>query len=327
MVTVCDISALARWGEPGLAQRLGGPCLAPSADAWSLGSAAELSAIDLRAARLEASAARPLHVLVASEDRRVRTPSVRCHIWSTELPDDALYRLTSDVLLASPRFCLQQMAPRSTPARVAKIASEICGSYARSPRAPHGFYARPPLESVRLLAESFANNYDYGARRVREVLGWVVDGSRSPMETVVTLLFTLPVELGGCGLPAPRLNCRLEIPPSLQAALEKPYVVVDLCWEEWRIILEYDSYDFHSSPRAVDSDAARNEGLRDLGWMVRTVTAGMLANDRLLDELVRKVTARAGRPVPDDAAYLRRRHDLVRELMGDSAPLVPSGRV
>ena len=143
----------------------------------------------------------------------------------------------------------------------------------------------------------------------------MVEGSRSPMETVVVLLFTLPVELGGCGLPRPELNLRIDIPPSLQVALGKPYLTVDLCWRAWGIILEYDSYLWHRSKAKVDEDSMRNEGLRDMGWMVRSVTKGMLGNDQMLDELVRKVAARAGVRIPDDDAYRLRRRALVRELL------------
>lgn len=134
MITVCDISALARWGEVGLAQRLGEPCPEPPDKAWSLASAAALEKIDLRGARIEATEARPLHILVSGEARRVRTPVVRCHIWSTALPPDALYQLTDEVLLASPAFCLQQMAARSSLARAVAVGTEICGGT----RAPHG---------------------------------------------------------------------------------------------------------------------------------------------------------------------------------------------
>ena len=52
-----------------------------------------------------------------------------------------------------------------------------------------------------------------------------------------------------------------------------------------------------------------------MGWMVRSVTAGMLANDQMLDELVRKVATRAGRQLPDDDAYRLRQRALVRELL------------
>lgn len=98
-------------------------------------------------------------------------------------------------------------------------------------------------------------------------------------------------------------------------ALGKPYLTVDLCWRAWGIILEYDSYLWHRSKAKVDEDNTRNEGLRDMGWMVRSVTKGMLGNDRMLDELVRKVAARAGVRIPDDDAYRLRRRALASELL------------
>lgn len=315
MITVCDISALARWGEVGLAQRLGEPCPEPPDKAWSLASAAALEKIDLRGARIEATEARPLHILVSGEAHRVRTPVVRCHIWSTALPPDALYQLTDEVLLASPAFCLQQMAARSSLARAVAVGTEICGRYARSPRAKDGFHRRPPLMTPDELVRRFADARGYGTRRAREAVAFVVTDSRSPMETVVVLLFTLPVEVGGCGLPAPRLNAVVEIPASLQLALGKPYLVVDLCWEELGIILEYESYLFHRTRQQIDSDSARNEGLRDLGWMVRSVTEGMLADPQMRRELVERVAARAGIRLPRDEGYWLRQEALVRELL------------
>lgn len=315
MITVCDISALARWGEVGLAQRLGEPCPEPPDKAWSLASAAALEEIDLRGARIEATEERPLHILVGGEARRVRTPVVRCHIWSTPLPPDALYQLTDEVLIASPAFCLQQMAARSSLARAAAVGAELCGRYARSPRARDGFHRRPPLMTPEELARRFADARGYGTRRAREAIAFVVAGSRSPMETVVLLLFTLPVGAGGCGLPAPRLNATIEIPASLQMALGKPYLVVDLSWEEFGVILEYESYLFHRTRRQIDSDSARNEGLRDLGWMVRSVTEGMLADPRMRRELVEKVSSRAGATLPAEEGYWLRQEALVQELL------------
>lgn len=154
---------------------------------------------------------------------------------------------------------------------------EICGTYARSPHPEGGFHKRPACD--------FAHNHGCGARRARQALGRVMAGSRSPMETVVTLLLTLPQELSGCGLPQLRLNLRVEIPPDLQVALGKPYLVVCPCWPSLLLIVEYDSCDHHSGAHEVDGDDARNEGLRNVGWMVRSVTSGILLDDALLATL------------------------------------------
>lgn len=313
MITVDDRSALARWSEPGLVGKLGEPLAA--AAPWTTDAASVRDETVLRAARLMVTPEHPLHVLVPDPARRIRSPGVVSHVWSTPLPEGALVRLTTEVLIASPSFCLQNISARDDEIGAAVAAMEICGSYGRSVGAPNGFYRRAPLESPDDLRAHFDMTHSHGARRARIALSHVVPGARSPMETVVVLLFTLPVELGGCGLPTPQLNVRIEIPPSLQAALGKPYVVVDLCWRDRCIILEYDSYLWHSSARAVDSDSTRNEGLRDQGWMVRSVTSGMLSNDAMRRELVGRVMARFGRELPSGEAFDRLQSRLVRRLL------------
>lgn len=312
MITVDNISALARWADPTLAARIApveGPIL------WTTTSDSVLDQSVLRAARIEATPERPLHVLVPSAGRRLRRQEVISHVWSTPLPEEALYRLTPEVLLASPQFCLQGISARESKVKAVVTAMEICGGYGRTPRAKDGFIMRPPLVGLTDLREHFDNNHSYGAKQARGALCHAIEGSRSPMETVVILLFTLPVEMGGCGLPAPEVNVRIEIPADLRVALGKPYVVVDLCWRDARIILEYDSYLWHTTTLAIDSDSTRNEGLRDQGWMVRSVTAGMLANDRMRRHLVSKVMERFGRKLPGDSEFDKLQHDLIQELL------------
>ncbi len=306
-------SALARWGEKDLAQRLGGPC-EPPAD-WSLASDRAIDEAALRRARVEATPERPLHVLVSDQLRRVRSARVVSHVWSGPLPDSALYRLAPGVLICSPAFCLQQLCAGAPVSQAVSAAMEVCGGYALSARARHGFHERPPLETPAGLRERFAHEHTYGARRAREALELAVSGSRSPMETVVLLFFTLPVEMGGCGLPVPQVNVRLEIPDDLSAALGKPYLVVDLCWPDQRIILEYDSYTWHLTPRAFDGTQSRNEGLRDEGWMVRSVTAGILSDDGLRRLLAGRVMRRFGRALPEGSEFDLRQRQLVRELL------------
>lgn len=314
MLTVDDTSALARWAEPGLLRRVGPP-VEVSAREWATTSSCALDDSILRAARLEATVERPLHVLVSHPGERINSRRIVSHVWSTPLPHGALYQLMPQVLIASPSFCLQSLSAGHSLVKAIVSAMEVCGDYGRTPNARDGFVARPALARPEDLRAHFRQNHSYGARRVREALGHVVAGSRSPMETIVVLVFTLPVELGGCGLPSPLLNVRLEIPPELQRAIGKPYVVVDLCWPDQLIILEYDSYLWHSSALAVDSDSTRNEGLRDEGWMVRSVTAGMLANDAMRRHLVSKVTGRFGIKLPNDPEFDRRQHDLIQELL------------
>lgn len=306
-------SALARWAERGLAQRLGGPCEPPRD--WTPPSAAAIGRELLVGTRLEATPGRPLHIMVPDRALRVRAPYVVSHVWSAPLPAGSVYRLAPDVLLASPQLCLRQICAGSGIAEAASAVMEVCGGYALSAGAQRGFHQRPPLATVEGLRAEFADAHDYGSRRVREALEHAVGGSRSPMETAVILFFTLPEELGGCGLPMPQVNVRVEISSDLRGSLGKPYLVVDLCWPDQGIIIEYDSYTWHLGPREFDGTQSRNEALRDEGWMVRTVTAGILADPGLRGMLVTRVLRGFGRRVPDDPAYESRQRALVEELL------------
>ncbi len=315
MITVCDISALARWSESGLIDRLGRPLQGLPDRSWSLTSASEVRPEVLAPARLEASAARPLHVLVCAREERARSERIRCHVWSAPLPEGALYQLTDEVLLVSPGFCLRQMTPGSSLARIASAGTELCGSYGRSPGAPRGFYAREAVATPEGLVAEAADARGYGARRLREALAHVVGGSRSPMETVVVLLFTLPVEVGGCGLPRPELNFRLEIPPSLQQAIGSPYVRVDLAWPEWLVILE------DPSGRQPCSRARQACGRSSASPRSRSApstpgrAAPRCARCRGRPARASRGTRSCGRTLPSDPHYLQLRHDLVRDLL------------
>lgn len=307
-------SALARWAERGLAQRLGGPCEPPQD--WAPPPASAISADLLGGTRLEASPERPLHITVPARELRVRGRQVVSHVWSASLPEGSVYRLAPGVLLASPQLCLRQLCAGSSLAVAASTVMEACGAYALSAGAPRGFHQRPPLTTLDRLREEFADAHDYGSRRVREALEYAVEGARSPMETAALLFFTLPVELGGCGLPQPQVNVRVEISRDLRRALGKPYLVVDLCWPDQGVIIEYDSYTWHLAPREFDGTQSRNEALRDEGWMVRTVTAGILGDAGMRRLLVTRVLRSFGRQVPEDAAYELRQQELVEELLG-----------
>ena len=70
---------------------------------------------------------------------------------------------------------------------------------------------------------------------------------------------------------------------------------VDLVWPERRLILEVDSFRFHSGRQAWDRDRERRNALTALGWIVLQVTSKML--DQHKDELLRNLARAFYRPL------------------------------
>ncbi len=78
-------------------------------------------------------------------------------------------------------------------------------------------------------------------------------------------------------LPEPRTNVQLE------------EWNVDFLWAEQGLVVEADTYSFHSSPAAWERDHRKETALEDAGWRVRRVTGTQLEKepDRVADRLKR----------------------------------------
>lgn len=155
------------------------------------------------------------------------------------------------------------------------VACEFSGTY----RLRHGekgavFGARP-LMSMESLARACADvGPSQGTRRARRVSELALDGSASPMETSLALMLSLPVDFGGFGLERPLLNCPLDVSGERGGVSDRDAVVPDILWFGQRVILEYDSAEFHAARGSarVEKDAARANVLTALGYRVLRAT-------------------------------------------------------
>lgn len=149
-----------------------------------------------------------------------------------------------------------------------------------------------------------------GVMRARQAVGYAFDGSASPMETGLVLMLTLPPELGGYGLPRPRLNERVpEVLESLPLSSQRE-IIVDLFWPEARLVLEYDGREFHEGRGAakITADSERKNTLAALGYAVLSATSGQVTRMGHLDLLARQIAHLLGveLPVPTDLQRIRR---------------------
>jgi hypothetical protein len=94
-----------------------------------------------------------------------------------------------------------------------------------------------------------------GIVAVRELLPLADERSESPMESEARLAM-----IDG-GLPMPELQYEIV---DGNGELRR----LDFAWPEFRVAVEYDGIDWHSSPNAVRNDARRRAALMDIGWIV-----------------------------------------------------------
>lgn len=277
MITIVSESALEILSDDAMLSRLGDPCQASNLE-WSTFSWSDvrelggLIAFDQR---------RPIHVLVGKPADRVHSDRVVSHVWSGPIPPGSLYHLAPGVLIASPGFCYLMASGSLSKPRAISIGMECVGLYGRRHDA-RGFSDRNQLMTKAELVDYLKGAKGcYGCRNALRFLPYVLERSRSPVETAMVLVLTIPSREGGFGLPRPELNMTIRPRPNEFSLSQRSHYEVDACWERQRLVLEYNSYSDHLSREALDRDAMKANSLRSLGWKVLVVTRAQLEGDAL----------------------------------------------
>ena len=228
----------------------------------------------------------PLDILVSSDRARKVNSMVKSHISSCSFPNGSFLKIGINLFVSSPELCFLQMASQLELVQLIRLGFELCGSYrhagyneAFGEDESRGFFLDKPLTSTKKLSAFILKlGKVKGKQKASRAVRYLIDGSASPAETILTMMITLPIMLGGFGFPAPSLNTRIDIVSTAKKTAAKKHYSCDLFWSEAKIALEYDSDAFHSKTEQIASDAARRNALSYIGINVITVTRKQLVS-------------------------------------------------
>ena len=127
-----------------------------------------------------------------------------------------------------------------------------------------------------LLAVAKAQAGRRGIVTVRDLIPLARPGAESPMESEARL-----VMLDG-GLPEPLLQYEIV---DRDGRLWR----VDFAWPERKVAVEYDGFDWHSSPEALRRDRQKRAALEEIGWRVVSIVSDDVR--RHPDVMVRRIDA------------------------------------
>lgn len=235
--------------------------------------------------------------------------------------------MMGDELVCSPEFCFLQVcgSMRSVVGTsierwqylilLVELGCELCGRYSKAV-GKRGFKNR----SVSLCTTAgmwvFLGrmSFERGARSAHEALRWVLDGLRSPMETVLYIMLCVPQQWGGLAFARPYANYELPVPEHLWGKTGKRTIIPDLFWPEANLAIEYDSDDEHTGRDHEDQE--RQELAQDMGLKVITFRNSDMANLSRFNAKARSVAAYLGRELPSlDTTFLKTQKTLRDMLM------------
>lgn len=260
----------------------------------------------------------PVHLAVGSPEARGCSKLVACHVWHGPLKARSFFRLREGVYASTPEACFLQLAASLPLPELVLVGLELCGKYALEPGSERGFRDRQkPLTTVASLERYVAGAEGLrGAKRARQALRFLADGSASPMESIVVALLCLPSAFGGYGLALPRLNYEVAMPDEVRAATGRRRCECDLFWPAFRLAIEYESDLYHTGSARITSDSKRRAALELANVSVVTVTSGQVFDARAFDEVARALVKRMGKRLRiSQTGWLTRRYDLRSQVL------------
>lgn len=228
----------------------------------------------MRAAKIGGTSL-PLHCLV--NKKRHKQLNVTYHFASRALPRGAVYEIADGIGVVSPELALMQIAPLVSVPELAGLMTEFCGYYSPADFEHYGLVKRRPLTTVSSL-KAFAGRMQHtkGLDKFQQAVQYAFDRSRSPMETGLALLLALPPRYGGYALGGLELNKQICLKDADRRAFGVAMLCPDICWEQERLCVEYDSVDFHANTARVVNDAQRKNAFAAAGYIVNTFTKTQL---------------------------------------------------
>lgn len=294
-IILCDISALEFWRSDDTAARrqpARGSVLRKYSSLFTKPNGKQIEAL-LRDEFPFLS--EPVHVLVPDAASRPKGARVRSHIRPAQLPRNSFIQIGEDMFACRPELSFIQRANGQSLAREILDGLELCGAYRRSVGDRPTRYQVYPLTNIADLT-SFVSKAGsvYGVVAARQALRYIDNGSESPMESILVVLFCLPVRLGGYGLPLPNLNFRVPTSDFAKRTTGRNSFRCDLLWPEAKLAVEYDGYENHNKLEDRSSDGSRHAALVGMGFQTIRITRENVKNVKDLDAIAASIAKKLG---------------------------------
>ena len=131
----------------------------------------------------------------------------------------------------------------------------------------------------------------HGREKTLEVVKYVREGSRSPMESILAMFLLLPNSMGGFGFQDLQLNVRIESKNTGRT------FYADLLIPSANLIIEYDSFEHHNSASSFSKDARRAAILEAEGYQILSVKPSQVYDLRSFTVLVKNIASRVGKKI------------------------------
>lgn len=241
----------------------------------------------------------PVEVLVGAAALRRHMSGIITRSTEAKLPEGSLIPIELPtqgplrVFVASPELVFMQLASLLSPLDAIAVGYALCSSYLLDPIGKGGVRERrgedSPLATRASIADYLARAKGAkGSAKASRALRFVLEGSRSPMESGLAMAFGLPARYGGFALGELALNEEMSIYDGLDIWGNPRYKprAPDIRIEARAkggsvrtVLFDYDADSTHAGRKEARRDAARRNEFQTLGEAPHFSMTSDQAND------------------------------------------------
>lgn len=258
----------------------------------------------------------PLHVAVKTPETRRRGRQCASHVVRHLGNQGTIWGIAASLSTVSPAVCLAQHAKTLPLPRLTELACALSGNYCFAAKPTGSVTSAIPLTSLHDMRVFLRAHQDMGgAPKALQAAKFAIDRLGSPYETILYLLLCLPRKHGGYGLPKPEANSLITPSPKQRGLVAQESYYPDLLWPERRLVVEYDSHEYHCSPEQAAKDARRRNDLEALGYHVIVVNKPIIKSPSLFDQMAHGARRHLGIRARKESEHCIERRKALRHLL------------
>lgn len=244
-----------------------------------------------------------LSVAVGASRNRRSTETALRRVTLPQAPRGSLAKAGAGLFAYSPALCILDAARSIDTPQLLMLMEELCGLWSLPETGPvdtgHfndaidftdkpcGYFEASPCLAADELRAFIARapglrGQQHAERAARHALG----NARSPMESIMGLMFSLPHAQGGLNCGNVILNYKIRLSTAAARIANMPYVIADAYLPESQTILEYNGA-YHDAPGIRKRDENRTLALQSMGFSVFRINNEQLRDPDALESIAR----------------------------------------
>ena len=237
------------------------------------------------------------------------TNRVKVHLCELELPSGALVVMKGR-LVASPELLFLEFARLLHIHRLILLGLQLCSH-------PPGIPAEAISSVQKIRTFLTKTSRHFGHPRAVRAVKYIGDGSASIMESIVYMMLTLPHNLGGYALKGAVFNPEIRLKSESGKYLGQKRCFADLYYQAAKLLVEYESFSFHSKPAEQSKDAMRSVLLEKQRFEVRQLNTYQLYHAEAFHDFAHNLASRLSKRMNIRTRKFNEMHKLLRQLLPD----------